>query len=203
LNRVEPNQLSLSLSLTHTHRGGEGIAAQANSVLQRGGNQGQGCGHLPLLLAAQDSSPPFFVSIDPSTQRQRRICQESRPEYSPPSGLPTVAGSAADAPPVTGKPVDKKRTALPPDIETSQDIAPEATVSGQEAREFHLLSLSLSLSLSLLFFPVSRMDHEYIMYISRNIFSRDAKVMQNKKNFYKMVVKSSNRIYNKAWNKGP
>jgi hypothetical protein len=147
LNRVEPNQLSLSH--THTHRGGEGIAAQANSVLQREGNQGQGCGHLPLLLAAQASSPPFFVSIDPSTQRQRRICQESRPEYSPSSGLPTVAGSAADAPPVTGKPVDKKRTALPPDIETSQDIAPEATVSGQEAREFHLLSLSLSLSLSL------------------------------------------------------
>jgi hypothetical protein len=66
------------------------------------------------------------------------------------------------------------------------------------------LSLSISLSLSLsCFFPVSTMDHEYIMYIARNIFSRDAKVMQNKKNFYKMVVKSSNRIYNKAWNKGP
>lgn len=68
LNRVEPNQLSLSH--THTHRGGEGIAAQANYVLQRGGNQGQGCGHLPSPSSLQPRTP-VHLSSSPSIHPHR------------------------------------------------------------------------------------------------------------------------------------
>lgn len=57
-----------------THREREGIAVQqkARSHLQRGGNQGQGCGHPGLTIL--HCSPSLHLSSSPSIWR--KICQE-------------------------------------------------------------------------------------------------------------------------------